>query len=246
MILKSRTLPPLCSSRTSYYSVQTPHALAGSAVSSKKIGPLDVPGGLALAPPLTDWTSRRQLSQGFDSQTQDPERLRDVNPMPPQQASQKDSPCTQDSSYSPVDCTRPTVTEPTSQTQSLISNDMSSSSLGSTFPQKAYGAEAFGQGQCQTMTLNPEQGWIQIPVDKQTASRFANDKRKRNAIASTNFRLRRKKKENEDSEEIANLKAKLREMTEERDLCRRQLDEARSKTQTRRCTTNDGCIHLIA
>jgi hypothetical protein len=92
-------------------------------------------------------------------------------------------------------------------------------------PQLAFDKEAFnaptskalGQSQCQMLTLETEQGPIQVPIDVQAASKVADEKRKRNATASHKFRKRRKDKEQETSNNISNIEAQVREMTKERD-----------------------------
>lgn len=71
-------------------------------------------------------------------------------------------------------------------------------------------AENLGQRQCQMMILETKQDSFQVPLDVQTASKSADQKRKRNATASHRFRLRRKAKEQETSENISNLEAQVR------------------------------------
>ena len=99
-------------------------------------------------------------------------------------------------------------------------------------PQVAFDHKAFeaptagpsGQSQYQMMTLETEQGPIQVPVDVQAASKVADEKRKRNATASHRFRQRRKEKEQETSSNIAKLEAQVREMTEEKEYYQRERD----------------------
>ena len=74
------------------------------------------------------------------------------------------------------------------------------------------------------MTLDTEQGPIQVPVDVQAASKVADEKRKRNATASHRFRQRRKEKERENSQNIAKLEDQIRQMEEEREHYRRERD----------------------
>lgn len=78
------------------------------------------------------------------------------------------------------------------------------------------------------MTLNTEQGPIQVPVDVQAASKVADEKRKRNATASHRFRQRRKEKERETSQNIAKLEHQVRELAEEKDFYRMERDFFRS------------------
>lgn len=80
------------------------------------------------------------------------------------------------------------------------------------------------QSQYQIMTLETEQGPIQVPVDVQAASKVADEKRKRNATASHRFRQRRKEKERETSENISKLEAQIRDMTEEKDHYQKERD----------------------
>ena len=87
---------------------------------------------------------------------------------------------------------------------------------------------AMGQSTYHLMTLDTEQGPIQVPVDVQAASKVADEKRKRNATASHRFRQRRKEKERETSSNIAKLEHQVREMTEERDYYRSERDYFRS------------------
>jgi hypothetical protein len=92
----------------------------------------------------------------------------------------------------------------------------------------AYGSEAMGHGPHEgyqqggasyQMTLDTDQGPMNIPVelDLQQASKVADEKRKRNAGASARFRARRKEKEKEASQTISGLQQELRDLIEERD-----------------------------
>jgi len=83
---------------------------------------------------------------------------------------------------------------------------------------------ASGQIQYQSMTLETEEGPIQVPVDVQAASKIADEKRKRNTIASHRFRQRRKEREQETSNNISSLKAQVREMTEDKEYYQRERD----------------------
>lgn len=78
------------------------------------------------------------------------------------------------------------------------------------------------------MTLDTDQGLIQVPVDVQAASKMADEKRKRNAGASARFRQRRKEKEREASTTIAKLKSQIRAANEEREFYRSERDYFRS------------------
>ena len=68
----------------------------------------------------------------------------------------------------------------------------------------------------QIMTLDTENGPINVPVDVQAASRVAESNRKRNATASFRFRQRRMEKERETSQMIANLKRKIKEISDQK------------------------------
>lgn len=78
------------------------------------------------------------------------------------------------------------------------------------------------------MTLDTEQGPIQVPVDVQAASKVADEKRKRNATASHRFRQRRKEKEKETSQNIERLEHQIRDITEEREFYRLERDYFRN------------------
>ena len=91
-------------------------------------------------------------------------------------------------------------------------------------PQLKFNMEAFdaptsefsGQSQCPMAVLETEQGPVRVPLDVQAASKVADEKRKRKATASHRFRQRRKEKEQETSNQISNLEAQAREVTEEK------------------------------
>jgi len=80
----------------------------------------------------------------------------------------------------------------------------------------------------QMMTLDTENGPLQVPVDVQAASKVACEKRKRNATTSRRFRLRRKEKERETSQNISKLETQIRETEEERDFFRGERDHFRN------------------
>ncbi|KAF2140889.1 uncharacterized protein K452DRAFT_309353 [Aplosporella prunicola CBS 121167] len=81
-----------------------------------------------------------------------------------------------------------------------------------------------GQSNYQLLTLETNQGHVQIPVDVQAASKMADEKRKRNAGASARFRARRKEKEKEASTTISRLEQQLRDATEDMEFYRRERD----------------------
>ena len=87
------------------------------------------------------------------------------------------------------------------------------------------------------MTLDTENGPIQVPVDVQAASKVADEKRKRNATASHRFRQRRKEKERETSDNIAKLEAQIREMAEDKEHYQKERDYFQEVTMRHRIPT---------
>ncbi len=81
-----------------------------------------------------------------------------------------------------------------------------------------------GQSSYQILTLETNQGPVQVPVDVQAASRVADEKRKRNAGASARFRQRRKEKEREASTTISRLEQQVRDATEDAEFYKRERD----------------------
>ena len=123
----------------------------------------------------------------------------------------------------------------TGQPQLSLTNPIPSSGHESAFFQASFDSNAFSgptssptlQSQYQTMRLersDTAQGAIQVLVDVQSASKYMDEKRKRNAVSSHNFRQRRKEKERETRENISRLEADIREMAEERDHYRKERD----------------------
>ncbi|MCJ1276327.1 hypothetical protein MMC21_004132 [Puttea exsequens] len=144
---------------------------------------------------------------------------------------QSDSPSTQYSSYSQVTRTPPGAAPPnvpTGQPQSFFTNPFTASGpVSSMAPMTFDGSAASGAtagSSYQMMTLDTENGPIQVPVDVQAASKVADEKRKRNATASHRFRQRRKEKERETSQSIARLEQQIRELEEEREHYHRERD----------------------
>ena len=86
------------------------------------------------------------------------------------------------------------------------------------------GGSGGGQGNYRMLTLDTQQGPVQLPVDVQAASRIADEKRKRNAGASARFRQRRKEKEREATSTIQRLEQQLREALEDAEHYRRDRD----------------------
>lgn len=149
-------------------------------------------------------------------------------------ASQSDSPSTQYSSYSQMSRQTPPAQPnvPPGQPQSFFTNPFNAGGPASTMAQMAFDVPASSGGtggsSYQMMTLDTENGPIQVPVDVQAASKVADEKRKRNATASHRFRQRRKEKERETSSNIARLEQQIREMEEEKDFYRGERDYFRN------------------
>ncbi len=146
-------------------------------------------------------------------------------------ASQSDSPSTQYSSYSQLSRTPPAGPQPSissGQPQSFFTNPFNAAGPSSSMAPMGFdvpaSSGATGGSTYQMMTLDTENGPIQVPVDVQAASKVADEKRKRNATASHRFRQRRKEKERETSHNIAKLELQIREMEEEREHYRRERD----------------------
>lgn len=142
-----------------------------------------------------------------------------------------DSPSTTYSSYSQISRTPPAphTIAPASQPSSAF--------FGGAYPASGHVpslVHGFGpngpvssstaQGPYRMMTMDTEQGPIQVPVDVQAASKVADEKRKRNATASHRFRQRRKEKERETSQNIAKLEKQINEIAEEREFYRLERD----------------------
>ena len=153
-------------------------------------------------------------------------------------ATHSESPSTSYSSYSRLSHTPPatqpnvSLNQPTSSYYAPYNGNGTASAISqmgydSKHPYTT-AASSMAQGTYHLMTLDTEQGPIQVPVDVQAASKVADEKRKRNATASHRFRQRRKEKERETSSNIAKLEHQIREMAEERDYYRSERDFFRS------------------
>ena len=197
------------------------HVNAGSApgsLSEKTTGPPSSTKSCVPALPLARPPPRRQLSQEpAHSQAQNCEREGGINPSSPQLAFQSDSPSTQDSAYGQVSHAEPTMAPPIAFSSQPRSS-FPSSGPASTISQVAFDTEA----QHKMITLDTENGLLQVPINVQTTSKVADEKRKRNATASHRFRQRRKEKDRGASEEISKLEQRVRETEEERDFYRRE------------------------
>lgn len=150
-----------------------------------------------------------------------------------------ESPSTSYSSYSRLSRTPPATHPNVSTNQpssSYFGSSYNANGTASAIPQLGYESKepyspatsSMGQSTYHLMTLDTEQGPIQVPVDVQAASKVADEKRKRNATASHRFRQRRKEKERETSSNIAKLEHQIRELAEERDYYRGERDYFRS------------------
>lgn len=158
-------------------------------------------------------------------------------------ASQSDSPTTSYSSYSQFSRTPPVPLSNASSNQPSSTGyfppSYNATSSATTRSQAGFDskdsyspvASSMGQNTYQMMTLDTDQGPIQVPVDVQAASKVADEKRKRNATASHRFRQRRKEKERETSQNIAKLEHQLRELAEEKDFYRLERDYFRNVVQ---------------
>ena len=151
--------------------------------------------------------------------------------------SQSNSPSTSYSSYSRFSNTPPAphAVVATSQPSSFFAPHNGKGAPGPTASRnndrkETFGsvASSIGHGAMQLMTLDTEQGPIQVPVDVTAASKVADEKRKRNATASHRFRQRRKEKERETSNNIAKLEHQIHELAKERDYYRLERDYFRN------------------
>lgn len=161
------------------------------------------------------------------------------------QTAQSDSPSTTYSSYSQFSHTPPVPLpnmggHPSSSAGYFPPSYTVTGGVTGGYPSsEAHAKEAFsprttslGPNTYHLMTLNTEQGPIQVPVDVQAASKVADEKRKRNATASHRFRQRRKEKERETSQNIAKLEHQVRELAEEKEFYRLERDFFRSVAKT--------------
>lgn len=173
------------------------------------------------------------------SQAQNREHSRAVNFEPLQSTSQRDSLKTQYSSYNHFNQTESAIAPPAvsiDQPQYFSSNPSSDSS--STMMQMLPNAKTFEvltsstttQSQYQMMMRKTERDLVQIFVDVHIASKNADRKRRRNAIASHRFRQRRKEKKQETSKNIVRLKTQIRETEKERDHYRGERNHFRHLT----------------
>ena len=153
-------------------------------------------------------------------------------------ASQSNSPSTSYSSYSRFSRTPPPPHAAVGSSQPLSfftqqyndQNNGTNNQQAASHVKEAYGSisTSVAQGNYQMMTLDTDQGPIQVPVDVQAASKVADEKRKRNATASHRFRQRRKEKERETSQNIAKLEHQIRDIAEEREYYRMERDYFRT------------------
>ena len=202
-------------------------------------------------PPHRSPSGRRESldssSHGYTGVQNLSERTGGMGTGPYPAASTSDSPSTQYSSYSQMSRTPPTTVQPTlstGQPQSFFTNPFSTAGPASSMvTMKLDGAptsNTSGGGTYQMMTLDTENGPIQVPVDVQAASKVADEKRKRNATASHRFRQRRKEKERETSQNIAKLEQQIREVEEEKEHYKKERDYFREIA-----IRNPGHAHLM-
>lgn len=215
------------------------------------VGPMGAGLGYPFVNPATAQSPpgrRASMGSSMDLIPRQPsaERRVSVGGMSQIQTSQSDSPSTTYSSYSHFSQTPPVPLpnmggHPSSSagyfppTYTVTGGVLA----GGYPPSEAHAKEAFsprttslGPNTYHLMTLNTEQGPIQVPVDVQAASKVADEKRKRNATASHRFRQRRKEKERETSQNIAKLEHQVRELAEEKEFYRMERDFFRSVVKT--------------
>ncbi|KAL9631008.1 MAG: hypothetical protein Q9204_004439, partial [Flavoplaca sp. TL-2023a] len=161
-----------------------------------------------------------------------------------------DSPSTTYSSYSQYSQTPPVTQSvaPASQPSSAFfaipypaHGAMPSLSHGFANNNGSVTSNSTTQSPYQMMTLDTDQGPIQVPVDVQAASKVADEKRKRNATASHRFRQRRKEKERETSQNIEKLESQIGQLAAEKDFYRQERDYFRSLV-----SRNPSQAHLTA
>lgn len=80
------------------------------------------------------------------------------------------------------------------------------------------------QNAYRSLTLETDQGAIEIPVDVVGASRMADEKRRRNASASARFRARKKEKEQASTKEIDDMKQQIQDLGEDAEFYRQERD----------------------
>lgn len=125
-------------------------------------------------------------------------------------------------------CAQPAVLPPIttrSRTQLPFADALSSSNDASKVPQNIPNERAPNlptqssvlQNDCPVMAFGLEQHPMHVPVDSQSPSTAAYERRKRRATTSYQYRQRRKKKGQETTRNIANLEKELRETKEKVD-----------------------------
>lgn len=201
---------------------------------------LPLSAGVPLADlPYTNHSSIRQSSGYSASDVSSQVRLKQERRpsgggLPSQlPTSQSNSPSTSYSSYSRFSNTPPAphATIATTQPSSFFTQPYTDPNSDPCTPHSkaSYGPVSSASGpNYQLMTLDTDQGPIQVPIDVQAASKVADEKRKRNATASHRFRQRRKEKERETSNNIAKLEHQIREIAEEREFYRLERDYFRT------------------
>ena len=208
--------------------MQVNTGIASGTLSEKTTGSTGSMKSQVPALPFARSFPRHQLNQEpAHSQPQNCKREEALKPALPQLALPGDSPGTQYSPYGQISPIEPIMAPSpafTCQPQSSFSNSFPSSGPSSIMLQEAFGTE----GQYRMMTLETKNGPPQVSVDMQAASKFANEKRKRNATASHRFRQRRKEKERGTSQHISKLEQQIREIKEDREFYRGERDYFRN------------------
>lgn len=211
------------------------------------MGPAVVPAvAFAVVNAPTRSPPGRRASMGSVQRPPSPERRVSVGGQSQMQTSRSGSPSTTYSSYSQFSHTPPVPLpaiggHPTSTAGYFPPSYTLTGGAGGGFaavaeshPKESFSPRtttSLGPNAYHLMTLNTEQGPIQVPVDVQAASKVADEKRKRNATASHRFRQRRKEKERETSQNIAKLEHQVRELAEEKDFYRLERDYFRTMVQ---------------
>jgi hypothetical protein len=185
----------------------------------QKLPPLSAGAPLADLPHKNPYSTRSALACSASANLSQvhlkrERRPSDGGPQPP--TSQSNSLSISHSSYSRFSNTPPAphATLATAQPSSFF-HPHTEASPDSSMPRSnaSYGPVSTAAGQkYQLMTLDTNQGPIQVPIDVQVASKVADEKRKRNATASHRFRRRRKEKDREEPCRTGGLVPGMREI----------------------------------
>lgn len=187
----------------------------------QQLPPLSAVAPLAALPHTNPHSTRSVLACSasanlFQVHLKQERRPSDGGPQP--STSLSNSPSTSYSSYSRLSNTPPaSYATPASAQSSSFFHPHTEPDPGSSMPRPkaSYSPVSSAAGQkYQLMTLNTDQGPVQVSVEVQVASKVADEKRKRNATASQRFRQRKKAKERETSNNIAKLECQIHEERE--------------------------------